>query len=201
MVGPAAPKKKKKLMWAIAGLVSLLVVAAVVLVLVFVVFASDTGKAKDLVKKSDAYMTKVNPKGDELGTSVDSLMSNIASVTSASDYEATADKIREQTSSIKSDLNLANQGYKQILDLNGVDKYKVYARAVMALIDADLQQVKKVDDYLDFLSSQFTAAEAGQTVSEQEVATTTAAFIAKLKELTPKISELKDKAESLRKEL
>ncbi len=146
-------------------------------------------------------MTKVTPKGEKLGTSVDNLMNNIASVTSASDYEAMADKIREQTSSIKSDLNLANQGYKQILDLNGVDKYKEYARAAIALIDADLEQIKEVDDYLDYLSSQFKAAEAGQTVSEQEVAATTAAFITKLKELTPKINELKDKAESLRKDL
>ena len=200
----AAPsgKPKKTLKWAIIGVTALVAIAAIVVVLLFVfVYGGDTGKAKDLVKKSDALMTKLNSKGDELGTSLNDLMNNLKTVSSTSDYEQMADKVRQQTGSIKSDLNSASNGYKEILEMNGVQKYKEYAREALTLIDVDVQQIKEFNDYLDYLSRQFKAAETGQSVSETEVAAETTAFVRKVKSLAPKITYIKSMLDSLRKGL
>jgi len=200
----AAPsgKPKETLKWAIIGVTSLVVIAVIVVVWLFVfVYGGDTGKARDLVKKSDAIITKLNSKGDELGSSANDLMHNVKAVSSTSDSEQKADKVRQETGSIKSDLNNASNGYRQILKMNGVEKYKEYAREALTLIDVDVQQIKEFNDYLDCLGSQFKAAETGQSVSETEVAATTTAFVRKVKELTPKITYIKSVLDSLRKGL
>lgn len=184
----------------IAGLVALLVVAAVVLVLIFVVFSGDTGKARDLVKKSDALMAEVKSKGEKVGESVDSLLTGFGDIASPEQYEQTADEIRAMTRATRAALEKAQSGYKEILGLDGVVSYKEYANAVIDLIDVDLEQVQLVDEYLEFISQQFAAAAAGQQVESQAVAERTSEFIASLNEMSPRVDELKAKAEKIKKE-
>jgi hypothetical protein len=184
----------------IAGVVALLVVAAVVLVLVFVVFSGDTGKARDLVKKSNTLMVEVKPKGEKLGESINSLLTDIGSVESPEQYEQMADEIRAVTKKIRADLEKAQSGYKEILGLDGVVSYKEYAKAVLDLIDLDLEQVQLVDEYLEYLGQQFAAVAAGQQVSSQAIAERTSAFLTSLNELSPRVDELKAKAEKIKKE-
>jgi len=198
---PAAPGQKNTLKWAIIGVVSLLVVAAIVLVVVFVALGSDTGKAKELARKGDVYMNKATATGKNVATSVNDLMTNFKTVSSASDYESMADSIRTDTKSATSDLGSAQKEYKQILDLSGVDKYKDYARARLAQIDVDFKQVRAVDDYLDYLSRQFSDAEAGATIDSAAIAVTTATFFSGLEEASTEAGKLKDKADNLQKDL
>ena len=200
----AAPsgKPKKSIKWAIIGVTSLVVIAVIVVVWLFVfVYGGDTGKARDLVKKSDAIITKLNSKGDELGSSANDLMHSVKTFSSTSDSAQMADKVRQEAGSIKSDLNNASNGYRQILKMNGVQRYKEYAREALILIDVDFQQVKEFNDYLDYLGSQFKAAKTGQSVSEAEVAAKTTAFVRKVKSLAPNITYVKSVLDSLRKGL
>ena len=85
--------------------------------------------------------------------------------------------------------------------MNGVQRYKEYAREALILIDVDFQQVKEFNDYLDYLGSQFKAAKTGQSVSEAEVAAKTTAFVRKVKSLAPNITYVKSVLDSLRKGL
>lgn len=199
-VPAARPKSNKTLLAVIAGVVALLVVVAVVLVLVFVVFSGDTGKARDLVKKSDVLMEKVRPKGDKLGESVNSLLTDIQNIESPEQYEQMADEIRAVTKEVRTDLEKAQSGYKEILGLDGVVSYKEYAKVVLDLIDLDLEQVQLVDEYLEYISQQFAAVAAGQQVSSEAIAERTSAFLASLKELSPRVDELKAEAEKIKKE-
>jgi len=202
VTGPAgAPKKSRKALVAvIAAVVALLVIAAVVLVLVFVVFSGDTSKAKDLMSKSDTYVDSATTAGQDVGSQLESLLTDIRDVQSAAGYEEIADKIRKNTAATQAEMEKAKPGYEEILELNGVEGYKEYAKVALELIDVQTEHVKTIDDYLDYLGKQFAAAEAGQPVDSQAIADTTSSTVKKLQELNNREDTLSEEAKKIKKD-
>ncbi len=195
-----AGKKSKKALWAVIGsLLALLVVAAIVVVLVVFVFGGDdSGKAKDLMTRADRIMEAVSTTGDQVGEGVNDLLTSADDLATAEDFEAAADPIRADTKKARAELERAQNLYKQILALDGVEKYKEYANAVLDVVDLDLAQVAEVDQFLDYISRQFALEASGQTVDVTAISNRTSAFIDKLEELSSEVDAAKDKAAKIK---
>lgn len=205
LAAPAAGRKAggsgKKVAAIIASVLALLVIAAVVLVLVFVVLPTDRPRAHELVKSSGLIMDQVQDKGDDMSGSIDELLTNLDTVSSAEDYEQRADEVRLQVEEIKSDIGRARKGYDEILGLDkGVTDYREYAEVVLELLDIDMEQLGSIEEYLDYLGYQFQLAEMGESVDTDAIEETTAAFMSGLNEMGSEADELKDQARKLQTE-
>jgi len=195
---PLLPPKKKHtgLIIGIAALA--VVIVAVVLVLVLVVFSSDTGQAKKLLGKTEPIMSGLTTKGATLGTDLDTLLNDVPTMQSTAQYEAAADKIRAQAKEINKGLDQSQSYMNQMQKLNGVAAYKELASVISDLIRTDKKEMIQVTDFLDYISEQFKAVDAGKSVDSNAVAQRTSEFVSKLKALGAQAQDLKDKAEKIK---
>ncbi len=199
MLLPAGAWRSKKALILAVLLVAALLAVTVVLVFAFWPSPHDTARAKDLMKSSDDTVQSTRLKGDEISRSVNMVLPNISYLTKAQ-YDVTAGNIRALTRDTRVDLETARQGYETILGLRGVDAYKEYAYVKLQLIGVDEEQLKLVDDYLDYLANALAGREAGTALNTQAIADTTSVSNQKLSELSSSMDELSKQAEEMKKE-
>ncbi|MBU1671378.1 MAG: zinc ribbon domain-containing protein [Actinobacteria bacterium] len=196
---PAAKKSGKGPIVLIAAIGILLVIVAVVLVLVFTVFKSDTGKAKTLVKSGDKYMEAMQAEADAGAEALDELLtSKIENIATAAEFKEEADVIREAIDAAQEELKSAEGEYKQVGGLKGVEKYKEYAKTVLELIALDYKIQDTTNEYLDYIEGQYEAADAGQPVSVEEIQQTSTEYIDNVTSMGEEATELREKADKLR---
>jgi flagellar basal body-associated protein FliL len=159
---PAAPKSRRALFGVIIGIAALAVIAAVVLVLIFVVLPSDTSKAKEYIKKGNSLMDKKNPEFDAWSKIGDEFFAS--SDESASGVKKVAADLRVQSEKLTTGMEEAKAEYKKVLTLKGVADYAKYARLKMDGIDLLSQVFSKTNDFMDKLSRVMSEAEAGISV-------------------------------------
>jgi cell shape-determining protein MreC len=188
-------------MWAlIISLIALAIIAAVVLVLVFVVFAGDTGKAKDLMNKSDALMETVKTTGDKVGAAFNKLLTNLETSMTLTQYNEQVDAIKADTASAVKGLAEAKKGYQEILTLKGVDDYKRYANIVIKVINTDLEQIAAVKRFLDYSTGVLTDQATGKPLDTATFQATEEAAIARLNQLSNRAKTLKAEAVALKQQ-
>ncbi len=141
-------------------------------------------------------MDRTQEKFEDLGSSVEDLLTGLATVNSYSDYAQRAEEVSNQVDGLRSDINQARKDYRDILALKkGVADYKQYANVVLRLIDVQMEHLNSVDEYLTYLGDQFKSAESGNVVDVQAISETTQKFITGLRDLKDKTDELKDQAQ------
>lgn len=197
---PSAPKSKKGVKIALISVAAAAVIAAIVLVLVFVVFAGDSGKAKELMDKGDAKMEEVQTKGEEVGAALNELIDSIDQVGTEADFNSASEDIRTQLEVLNDDLKSAEGSYREILGLNGVEEYKEYAEAILALVDNNFEIVRTITEYLDYLGGQYADADAGLSVDVDAISSTSAAFYTEMLKLGEESDELEGKALDIKQE-
>ena len=143
-------------------------------------------------------MATVTTKGDTLSTDVNSLLQNIASVTSSADYEKQANQIRAEVKEVDSLLTEARTSLNQVSGLSAKQDYKTYAGIALDIIKSDLALTAAVNAYLDYLSQSFKSVEAGQPANPDAVAARTSEFITAVNKLSAEATTLKDKAEKFK---
>ena len=197
------PKSNKTLIGVIIGVVALLVIAAVVLVLVFVVFkGSDTAKAKEYMKKGDAKRQSVASQGTTVSNSIETLFNDlkVGTVTTSQDYNKRAETIKTDIADVISSGEDARSEFEKINDLNDVADYKAYATLRIESMNAGLEILKTEQEFLDYTGEFLASIEASGS-------TDTSAYEQKANEYGQEISDLidkgksaSDKAEKLKKE-
>ena len=186
------PKSNKTLIGVIIGVVALLVIAAVVLVLVFVVFkGSDTAKAKAYMKKGDEKRQSVASQGTKVSDSIETLFNDlkVGTVTTSQDYNKRADTIKTDIADVVSVGEDARSEFEKIKDLNDVADYKVYATLRIESMDAGLEILKTEQEFLDYTGEFLASIEASGS-------TDTSAYEQKANEYGQEISDLIDKGKS-----
>ena len=191
--------KRKILLWMIAVIAVLLGIAVVVLVLVSSKSPAQTEKARDIIKKSDEKLESLRPQGAKIDRSVSIVIHDVGYLSSAQ-YELTKGNICTLIEETRSALYEVRQDYTGIFNLNGVDDYIKYAKVKLALIDVDFEQLKAVDDYLDYLTGAIAGREAGKPLDSQAVTDATNATVEKMKELSSRVEELTAQAEKIKKD-
>ena len=197
MVAMPPKKKGRGLKVAIAVIAAIIILAVVVVVLILVI-PNGNSKARDLINKAAKPMATVTTKGDTLSTDVNSLLQNIASVTSSADYEKQANQIRAEVKEVYSLLTEARTSLNQVSGLSAKQDYKTYAGIALDIIKADLALTAEINSYLDYLSQAFKDADAGKPISSEAVAARTSEFIAAVNKLSAEATTLKDKAEKFK---
>jgi uncharacterized protein YoxC len=194
-VGAVPPPKKKRSGLKI-GLIILCaaILVAVILVVIVLVLPNDNSKARDLINKAAKPMADVTTKGDNLSTDVNSLLTNLATVTSSAQYEQEADKIRTEVKAVDSDLDTAKGFLNQVSGLSSSQEYKTYAGIALDIAKTDLALTAEITSYVDYLSQTFKDADAGKPVSTEAVQARTNEFVAEVNKLSAEATSLKDKA-------
>jgi competence protein ComGC len=193
---PAARKKSRKGL--VIGIISVLVVLLIAAVLVVLFLPSDTRKAKDLINKAAPLVNDIQPKLKEVGTQLNGLFTDIASVTSAAQFDSVADPIRKNVAAIAVSLNKAKGYLEQVQDLGAGEDYKKYAALALQLTATELEETKLIAEYLDYMSQQFKSAEAGNPVDTNAIASATSTFITTLTATNDKAEKLATEAADLK---
>lgn len=183
------------------SLTALALVAAVVVVLVLLVFSDDTNKAKDLIGKAMPQMALVQQQIEALAPQVDSLLERTLDMGSEAEYQAAIAPIRAQVHTIDEELDKANLEYAQVNGLRGLQPYKEYAKVAQALVRNDHTLTAQVNYYLDDMVSMIHVAGAPSELDAAEYNTRSSEFITMFNGLRGDAAKLKEQADKMRAEL
>lgn len=203
MAQVAKPKSKKTMIGVIIGVVALLVIAAVVLILVFVVFkGNDTAKAKEYMKKADSMLIAVEKKGKDISDSLSALGDEMSAGTIASsqDYNAKAETIKSDISSAESDAEDAKTEYEKIKGLKGVEDYKKYALVRIDETDIGMEMLKVEEELIDYTGEFLVSVEAGTTTDFTEYLNKAKESVTNMTEIGKKLVSTSEKASSLKED-
>ncbi len=203
MAKVAKPKSKKTMIGVVIGVVALLVIAAVVLVLVFVVFkGSDTAKAKEYMKKGDEKRQSVASQGTTVSNSIETLFNDlkVGTVTTSQDYNKRADTIKTDIADVVSAGEDARSEFEKIKDLNDVADYKEYATLRIESMNAGLEILKKEQEFLDYTGEFLASIEASGSTDTSAYEQKANEFGQEIADIIEKGKSASDKAENLKKD-
>lgn len=203
MAQVAKPKSKKTMIGVIIGVVALLVIAAVVLILVFVVFkGSDTAKAKEYMKKGDEKRQSVASQGTTVSNSIETLFNDlkVGTVTTSQDYNKRADTIKTDIADVVSAGEDARSEFEKIKDLNDVADYKEYATLRIESMNAGLEILKKEQEFLDYTGEFLASIEASGSTDTSAYEQKANEFGQEIADIIEKGKSASDKAENLKKD-
>jgi len=197
------PKSNKTLIGVIIGVVALLVIAAVVLILVFVVFkGNDTAKAKEYMKYGDEKRQSVATQATAVGDSIDKLFNDLkdGAVTTSQDFNKRAETIKTDIGDVESATEEARSDFEKIKDLNDVEDYKEYATLRIESIDAGLEILKKEQEFLDYTGEFLASIEASGSTDISAYEQKANEYGQEITDLVDKGKSASDKAENLKKD-
>jgi uncharacterized membrane protein len=198
----ATMSRKRIMVWVLVVLTLTVLAAAGAIVAVHAsgkAPAAETARAREIMKRSDEELLSLRSEGARIDRSVSTMIPDIPYLTAAQ-YQMTRCNICASIEEAKDALKQVRQNYADIYDLNGVDEYIEYARVKLALIHMDFQQLKAVEEYLDFVTSALAERDAGKPLNSQCITDATNATIAKMKELSSQVEKLTSQAEKMKRE-
>jgi hypothetical protein len=152
-----------------------------------------------MMKDSDEKLVSLRQTGERINNSVGMMVPDITYLTSAQ-YEMTKGNILTLIEEARAILKEVQQGYAGILNLDGVDEYIRYARVRLGLVHVDFQQLKVVEDFLDYITGELAGRDAGRPLDPQSITDATNATVAKMKELSTRVEELTTQAAQIKKD-
>jgi hypothetical protein len=177
----------------VAGLV-----AAVVIVLVLLVFSDDSNMAKDLVGKAMPHMAIVQQKIEDLAPQINNLIENTPDVESEAAYQNVIAPIRAQVQAIDSELDAATISYDRMNGLKGLQDYKDYARVAMDLVRNDHTLTAQVNYYLDDMLEAARNSGGPAYIDPSSYTIRSSSFITMFNGLRGDAATLKEKADKMR---
>lgn len=160
----------------------------------------DLERAKALMKEGDIKYDEVETTGrtleDKQAEIAKALLSGDTASLPPEQLENAKNEIEDAISKMSSDLQAAKASYEQILELEGVEKYKEYAGKMLEVIDKNQELL----DHVEALMGEFVQMLAAGTTPDLSVLMESEEM-QKINELTEEIDALMDEARKLKKDL
>ncbi|MDI6873319.1 hypothetical protein [Candidatus Solincola sp.] len=163
----------------------------------------DLETAKSLMKDGDLSYDKVETAKSTLEEKqadiAKSLLSGDKSGVTPEQMEQTKEDIGKIVSGVKADLQAAKASYEQILQLEGVEKYKEYAEKMLEVVEKDEELLAQVEALIAKFMQMLSSMQPG-TMPDLSVLLESEEM-KKINELSETIDNLMNEANKLKKEL
>ncbi|MBU4175336.1 MAG: hypothetical protein KKB90_04100 [Actinobacteria bacterium] len=165
-----------------------------------------TAEAREFMERGDAILTGLGPVIDTMYEALWALRGEIIEgrITSSSQYESASVFVRADNDEYKRQLDDAKGEFEKILELNGVDDYAEYAQLRLDAIENAYGFSNVVSTTLDGIGNVVSRIEAGELAGSEAIAAALEplllGLVEKDKEVSARATELREKAEALKKD-
>lgn len=163
----------------------------------------DLEKAKSLMKEGDLSYDKVETSASALEEKQSEIAKNLlsggATGITPEQIEQTKEEISKTVSEMQGDLQAAKASYEQILQLEGVEKYKDYAGKMLEVVEKNQELLVQVEALVAKFMQMLSTMQPG-TVPDLAVLLESDEM-KKINELSEAIDDLLSEARKLKKDL